>query len=174
MKVDKLQLSSAQWGKANEKLLESKNLFCESWSERPYYYREGISAFWFGGSKLAPLALRAVRRCRRWASAPGAARLVLLTDNVILDESSIWPLLIYQIIISTDWHVQSCTSIEGQQQYYSDRETQARCQQLLIEERTVNITVFYKISILRVVGEGVHPTQHFKLCPLLTLIRRRF
>ena len=33
-------------------------------------------------------------------------------------------------------------SIEGQQQYYSDREIQARCQKLLIEERTVNIINF--------------------------------
>ena len=36
---------------ANEKLLGSKNLFSESWSERPYYYREVISVFWFGGSE---------------------------------------------------------------------------------------------------------------------------
>ena len=35
-----------------------------------------ISDFLFGGSKLASLALRAVRRCRRLASAPGAARLL--------------------------------------------------------------------------------------------------
>ena len=54
----------------------SKNLFSESCSQRPYYYREVISDFGFGGSKLASLALRAVRRCRRLASAPGAARLV--------------------------------------------------------------------------------------------------
>ena len=32
-------------GKANEKLLESKNLFCESCSQRPYYYTEVISVF---------------------------------------------------------------------------------------------------------------------------------
>ena len=40
-----------QRGMANEKLLGSKNLFSESWSERPYYYREVISVFWFGGSQ---------------------------------------------------------------------------------------------------------------------------
>ena len=35
-----------------------------------------ISDFLFGWSKLASLALQAVRRCSRLASAPGAARLV--------------------------------------------------------------------------------------------------
>ena len=39
----------------------------------PIYYREVISVLRFGNSKLASLALR---RCRRLASAPGAARLV--------------------------------------------------------------------------------------------------
>ena len=62
-------------GKANKKLLGWKNLFSESWSERPSYYREVTSVFWFGECKLASAALQAVRRCRRWASAPGAARL---------------------------------------------------------------------------------------------------
>ena len=38
-------------GKANEKLLESKNLFSESCSQHPYQFREVISFFWFGGSK---------------------------------------------------------------------------------------------------------------------------
>ena len=38
-------------GKANKKLLGSKNLFSKSFSERPYYYTEVISDFWFGGSK---------------------------------------------------------------------------------------------------------------------------
>ena len=36
-----------------------------------------ISVFRFGKSKLASLALRAERRCRRLGSAPGAAWLVL-------------------------------------------------------------------------------------------------
>ena len=34
-----------------EGVLGSKNLFRESWRERPHYYREVISDFWFGGSK---------------------------------------------------------------------------------------------------------------------------
>ena len=34
-----------------EGVLGSKNLFSESCSQRPYYYREVISVFWFGGSK---------------------------------------------------------------------------------------------------------------------------
>ena len=38
-------------GKAKKKWLGSKNLFSESLSERPFYYREVISVFWFGGSK---------------------------------------------------------------------------------------------------------------------------
>ena len=36
--------------------------------------------FLFGGSKLALLALRAVRHCRQLASAPGAARLVFVKN----------------------------------------------------------------------------------------------
>ena len=59
-----------------EGVLGSKNLFSESCSQRPYYIREVISDFGFGGSKLASLALRAVRRWRRLVSAPGAARLI--------------------------------------------------------------------------------------------------
>ena len=68
-------------GKANEKLLGWKNLFSESWLERPSYYKEVTSVFWFGKCKLASAALQAVRRCRRWASAPGAARLVFMLRN---------------------------------------------------------------------------------------------
>ena len=67
---------ASDWSKYG--VLGSKNLFSESCSQRPYYYREVISDFGFGGSKLASLALRAVRRCRRLASAPGAARLVFV------------------------------------------------------------------------------------------------
>ena len=40
-----------------------------------------ISVFRFGNSKLASLALWAVRRWRRFASAPGAGRLVLKTNT---------------------------------------------------------------------------------------------
>ena len=65
------------WSKC--KWLGSKNLFSKSCSERPYYYGQVISDFWFGGSKLASLALRAVRRCRQLASFPDAARLVFIT-----------------------------------------------------------------------------------------------
>ena len=36
----------------------SKNLFSESSSERPHYYREVISDFWFGGSKFVCLPRR--------------------------------------------------------------------------------------------------------------------
>ena len=71
-----MYFEASDWSKYG--VLGSKNLFSESCSQRPYYYREVISDFGFGGSKLASLALRAVRRCRRLASAPGAARLVLI------------------------------------------------------------------------------------------------
>ena len=60
-------------------MIESKNLFSKSWSEGPkvcpitrprWPFRSGR---WGVAGKEV---LQAVRRCRRWASAPGAARLV--------------------------------------------------------------------------------------------------
>ena len=145
----------------NEKLLGSNNLLSKSCSQHPYYYREVISFFWFGGSKtclpspvggrqtkscsggktyLAKVdrsaqvtiekwppffdlgsvswpqrrcrwcgvaggaALQAVRRCRRWASAPGAARLVL---NIRYHIPTNWPRCscqILQLFIDVDKH----------------------------------------------------------------------
>ena len=46
--------------KANEKLLGWKNLFCESWSERPSYYREVTPVFYFGSVSWP---WRCCRRC---------------------------------------------------------------------------------------------------------------
>ena len=53
-------------GKANKKLLESKNLFSESCSHCLYYYTEVISVFWFGGSKTrlpSPFGGRQTKSC---------------------------------------------------------------------------------------------------------------
>ena len=49
-----------------EGVLGSKNLFCESCSQHPYYYREVISVFWFGGSKTclpSPEGGRQIKSC---------------------------------------------------------------------------------------------------------------
>ena len=54
-------------------------------------------------------------------------------------------------------------SIEGHQQYYPDREIQARCQKLLIEERTVNIINFDPE------GSGGEVTSH-KTFQIMSLI----
>ena len=43
--------------------------------------------FLFGECKLASVVLQAVRRCRRWASAPGTARLVF--DHMLSDMSKL-------------------------------------------------------------------------------------
>ena len=63
-------------GKANEKLLGWKNLFSESCLERPSYYKEVTSVFWFEKSKLASAALQAVRRFL-WRNATMEIRLKL-------------------------------------------------------------------------------------------------
>ena len=60
-----------------EGMMDSKNLFSESWWEGPITY--GLTYFGtLSGilDKVGGEVLQAVRRFRRWASAPGAARLV--------------------------------------------------------------------------------------------------
>ena len=55
-------------GKANKKLLGSKNLFSESCLECPYYYKKVISDVWFGGPNVSfagGAALQAVSECPR-------------------------------------------------------------------------------------------------------------
>ena len=54
------------WLVKTQGVLGSKNLFCESCSQRPYYYREVISVFWFGGSKTrlpSPVGGRQTKSC---------------------------------------------------------------------------------------------------------------
>ena len=105
--------SKTRLGKANTKLLWSKNLFSVSWSERPYYYRRVISDFWFGGSKLASLALRAVQRCRRLASAPGAARLVFWTLPVnMLEICTTFVCVVDEISMRFAWFIINVSEIE--------------------------------------------------------------
>ena len=58
-----------------ERLLRSKNFFSKSWRERPKTFPDPLCHF---GAPWRPFwILQAVRRCRRLASAPFSARLVL-------------------------------------------------------------------------------------------------
>ena len=77
-------------------MIESKNLFSESWSVGPItlgliYFHIPSAMLDLAGSEV----LQAVRRCRRWASAPGAARLVLLFNILkLLSDQDIYNSLV--------------------------------------------------------------------------------
>ena len=77
-------------GKANRKLLGSKNLFCGSWTGCQYYYTEWSLFFLFGDCKLASALLQVEGRCRPWVSAPGAARLVFLSQSQPFHQKIAW------------------------------------------------------------------------------------
>ena len=67
-----------------EGMIESKNLFSESWLEgtktKGLTYSQTLSAIL---DKVGGEVLQAVRHCRRWADAPGAARLVLFQETTL-------------------------------------------------------------------------------------------
>ena len=72
-----------------EGMIKSKNLFSESWLEGPITYDLTPSAIL---DKAGGEVLQAVRHCRQWARAPGAARLVFLS-KVNIPNLSLLPCL---------------------------------------------------------------------------------
>merc|ERR1712173_497686 len=92
-----LDFEASDWSKYG--LLGSKNLFSESCSQHPYYYREVISVFRFGGSKTclpSPEGGRQTKSCSNqktcFAKVDRSAQVTIEKWPPIFDLGSVsWP-----------------------------------------------------------------------------------